>query len=501
MLTKRILRVAASAASMLFSIGLVLSGCQPESTPPTPTLAPNDQPAPLANPLSNLPSLLGPPPTPYFLSTFDGAPSSPTPFPNADNWEIFTSGFDTRETGNTVPGGDPRGANLAHHSTACAQPEPGFPYTVANTHVMATEADAVYQCNNHIMTAPGLTGYGAIYMTPPALMNFRNGEATLTFDMSTLRTSARDWVDIVLTPFNEHQMLAYNNNDNHAPPNNIFVQVPGGGNVWLATQRVNGATDGIVFGQDQHINGDGFTTWNMVQAAQTPSRTSASARRDSFRLTLTATHLRMCIDGNDVPQTYFWQGHASFCWIDTNLPVPLAANIWGGQAAVQLNHRVYNAEKACIDAQVPLDPNPVDQFQIDHTAFGDANCPPNTWHWDNVKITPASPFRVIQAVPSNKRLTSASAQTVTFAAAAPPNTHLEFVTQGTQSALQISFNGGSTWLPAVFQPATFLGHDEVGEMVWMPVPNGTTSVMVRGQNGGWGGYLSQSFHMVSATGP
>src|SRR6185437_12879630 len=93
--------------------------------------------------------------------------------------------------------------------------------------IMRSEADTVFICNDHVMTSPGLTGYGAIYMTPPAVADFSAGATTITWDMSTLRTSARDWVDVVLTPWDQQSQMAYNNNDQHIPPHNIHVTMAG----------------------------------------------------------------------------------------------------------------------------------------------------------------------------------------------------------------------------------------------------------------------------------
>jgi len=163
--------------------------------------------------------------------------------------------------------------------------------------------------------------------------------------------------------------------------------------------------------------------------------------------------------------------------------------VWGNQSTVQLDHRVYNAEKACSAED--------DVFNIVHNPLGDANCPPNTWHWDNVSIAPAVPFSVIRPT-RDFDLTDPSPQTVTFTAAAAANTNLEFITAGQNSAIQVSFDNGRTWLPGRLQPATMPGHDEAAEMVWMPVPIGTQSLQVRGANGFWGGYSSSGFNLISA---
>jgi hypothetical protein len=440
---RRVFRIVVLACTLILAIGVVL------------------------DPASHMQQVVAQ--TAGFIETFDGAPAVPTDYQNPNNWDILISGVNTAET------------STAQHGPHCEAP--GFPYNPVNSHPITSRADAVFMCNNHVMTSPGITGYGAIYMTPPALMDFSRGTATLSWDMSTLRTSSRDWVDIVLTPYSERHLFAYNNFDNHAPVDNIHIMLAGGGNVFLVSQRVNG-------GADVNVSGDTFTRWNDVLAAQNPPLSESAARRDTFRVQLSATHISMCLVGNDTGQSYTYRGQAGFCWVNTNLPTPLNPAIWGNQSTVQLDHRVYNAEKACSSVE--------DALNIIHNPFGDANCPPNTWHWDNVNINPAVPFSVIRPT-RDFELTNPAPQTVTFTAAAPANTNLEFITQGHNSEIQVSFDAGRTWQPGLLQPALMPGHDEAAEMVWMPVPIGTQLIEVRGANGFWGGYSSGGFNLISAT--
>jgi hypothetical protein len=97
-----------------------------------------------------------------FLETFDGAPSGPLSFANPNSWDILPTGLDSRQNGTD--------AQRAHHGPTCGAP--GFPYSPANSHPLLATSDMVFICNNHLMTATGLTGYGAIYMVPPAMADF-----------------------------------------------------------------------------------------------------------------------------------------------------------------------------------------------------------------------------------------------------------------------------------------------------------------------------------------
>jgi hypothetical protein len=114
--------------------------------------------------------------TTEFFEGFDGTPSRPSQLPS-DRWDAsiyVRSGEDVRE----FP------LMLAQHGADCSPP--------LHTHFVATHADAVFLCNNHLMTAISASGYGVIYLTPNHMIDFSACEATIQFDLSTLRASPRD---------------------------------------------------------------------------------------------------------------------------------------------------------------------------------------------------------------------------------------------------------------------------------------------------------------------
>jgi len=413
-----------------------------------------------------------------FTETFDGTPPAPATYTNPAHWSIFVQGFNAQEA--------TAGATVAQHGPNCEPP--GFPYTATNTHVMHSATDAVFLCNGHVMTSLGVTGYGAVYMTPPAMLDFSQGSATIRWDMSTLRTSARDWVDVVLTPWAEHSDFAYNNNDQHIPPHNIHVTLAGT-NVWQAFERIGG---GIQYGQGQDVQlaGDGSTTWDDV--FRRAGTTESPARRDTFEIRLSRTTLSVCMPGYDSP------AGGVFCWINTTLPEPLEPAVWGDQATVMLSHRTYNAEKACNEDNGQPQPW-TDQLNINHTAYGDLNCPPDTWHWDNVAIQPFVPYLIIPAVPSDAAITAASGGVVTFAQPAPSGAALSFVQFSHTPDLRVSYDAGHTWIAPRIQPAIAPNNgasEENGESVFDPIPAGVQQVMVRGSNGFWGTFDAEAFRIV-----
>ena len=397
-----------------------------------------------------------------FLETFDGAPSGPLSFANPNSWDILPTGLDSRQNGTD--------AQRAHHGPTCGAP--GFPYSPANSHPLLATSDMVFICNNHLMTATGLTGYGAIYMVPPAMADFSASAATISFEMSTLRTASRDWVYFTLMPFYGHNKYAYNSLDQAIPENNINIQLAGTDS-FTATQRAGN-------GVDTRIGGDGYTTWDMVQAANGVA--PDAARRDMFQIEISRTHLRVCLTGNSAGQTYTYRGESGFCWIDADLPTPLSSGVWNDQAVFMITHVAYNPEKSCSSED--------DQFSIVHNVTGDANCPPNTWHWDNVRIAPATSFTIINPLQQFASFTDpGAANTVVLARPAPAGAFLSYVADGDCTQQRFSVNGGASWIAAVPQPAaTQCRHPENGGEYWTPIPEGATSVKFTGQEtfGKWG---------------
>jgi hypothetical protein len=122
-----------------------------------------------------------------FLWTFDGQPTTPIPWnPAAWDVQVHTRQPDRWKTLDQMD---------AQHGADCGAPPA--------VHRIMSYEDAVFICRDHMMTAINSVGvgYGAIYLTPNQIVDFTNGEAVVRFDVSTLRTSTRDWIDLWITPF------------------------------------------------------------------------------------------------------------------------------------------------------------------------------------------------------------------------------------------------------------------------------------------------------------
>src|SRR5678815_446192 len=86
------------------------------------------------------------------------------------------------------------------------------------------------------------------------------------------------------------------------------------------------------------IRDSSYYTWDNVQSANGVA--PSASRRDSFRIELSATHLRVCITGNNTGQVYTFRGQSPYCFVDSDMN---SIASWGGQAVVMITHVSYNA--------------------------------------------------------------------------------------------------------------------------------------------------------------
>jgi hypothetical protein len=415
-------------------------------------------------------SYLFPKPSSYaagsFLETFDGVPSAPEPFTqlNQNNWDVSV-----HSNGEFLKLSD----TPAHHGTGCEPPVDANLNLV--THNTNTFEDAVFKCNGHVMTALNAGGYSLAYLTPNHMIDFSTGEAVLRWDMATLRTSGRDWMDVWLTPYEDN--LVYPLEDwlpiqNGYPKRAIHIRMDNSnGSVFRVLKVDNFAASELA-----------SCTWCPYESVMTTS----PKQRSTFELRISRTHIKLSMPGGqlDVNGKPI-NGGQEFVWSNTNMP-----DLGWDKAIVQIGHHSYNPTKDCT---------------VDPTKPAGYTCSPDTWHWDNVSISNAQPFNMIKA---NKRYVYTDWQTpannpVVFNSPAPENAYLRFSAVGN---VEYSLDNGSTWQAATRQKASREviqgGHKpEHSSGYFIPVPQGTQTVSFRFSQDGWygGPFIAQDFAIWSLT--
>jgi len=387
-----------------------------------------------------------PPPAGAFLETFDGDPAGPQSFYDAPGWDVsIQSRFDKDVVADMT--------NVQHGPNCGAPPA---------THVNNYYSGVVFQCKNHVMTAVNTGGYAAVYLTPNRMVDFSQGEATIRFDMSTLVTSTRDWTDLWITPFADNLQFP------------LPVEQP-----FLAGDPRNAIhVDGTRVKVVRNFEREGLSSqwWKGIEQVLARVNLAPSpTRRDTIEIKISRDHVSYCLPVAD------------FCWTDQPIDPPLT---WD-KGIVQFGHHSYNPEKGgCPDGHDP--------------SLAGTEChKPNTWHRDNVSISPAIPFTIIH---SGRRFVewNDANSTVSFEAPAPANSFLRFMTERDDyNTTEISLDGGLTWVKAHMQPAAkqVLKGSSVVSNRWHPIPQGTTSVMVRAGEGARNDWFAFDFRIWSLTPP
>ena len=415
MLTATVTNSAGQSGSAMVHFSIANGVATQPTTVPTSAPAPTSVPAPTAVP----PTTGGN----TFVETFDGSPTSPQPWHPA-NWDVTIHSRDVNTWSNLE-------TMNAMHGADCAGPPANHP--------ISSYDDAVFVCRDHMMTAIKAEGYGAIYLVPNQQVDFSTGEAVVSWDMSTARTSGRDWVDLLITPYQDNLQLPLEDwlpDLDGLPRNAIHVRMDlANGNTMFRTSIIRNYQETDVPGQNLFVGYESFLKPD-------------AARRDKFELRISRNHVRFGMPGYN------------FTWADTAIP-----DLGWIRGIIQLGHHSYNPTKA--------DGCPINQ----NAATG---CAANTWHWDNVSISPAVPFTILRA---DRRTADASNGKLSFPAPAPANAHLRFA--GIGSNLSVSFDGGKTWQAAGLQAQSKIVEEHF-KSYWMPIPAGTTSVQIRGTDW-WGG--------------
>ena len=353
--------------------------------------------------------------------TFDGSPAAPAPGYWAQGWDLQVHSRDTASWQNLDP-------MHAEHGPACEAP------TV--THLVTSYEDAVFLCRDHLMTALNAPGYGVIYLTPNQMVDWSTGEAVISFDISTFRSSRRDWWDVWITPYEDNLALPLPGDipDAQGPPRRA-IQV----GIGSENQVCVGIYDDFA-----PVGESGNEYWRQTckHWMRYPNGLEPDkARRDTFEIRIGNGRIRVGMPDHD-----HW-------WVDGELPA--AVDYTSG--VVQFGHHSYTPEK-------------------------DSGGTPGTWHWDNVSISPSIPFTIIRA---DRRAVFESGETVRFSQPAPAGAHLRFSAVG---VVEVSLDGGPFVAAEQPKPDGAANH---ASSYWHPVPEGTQTVQFRFSDRDW---YSGPFH-------
>jgi cell division septation protein DedD len=400
-----------------------------------------------------------------FLATFDGDPTAPEKFVNTQDYNDFDVQVHSRDSG-TWQTLEPV---MAEHGTDCmASPDNmAFP-----THLISNYDETVFHCKNHLMTTIHAGGYGLIVLTPNAMADNSSGTSVVQFDLSTLRMSVRDWVDVWITPFNENLTLPFDQG-------NVDLQgIPKTG-IHIIMSAFNGQSTFRAYYIQNYVETELQDCWWCTIDQYLPQGESA-ATRQKFQLTWSKTHVKfeMLPSATSTGAT----------WVDDNTP-----DLGFTKGVVQFAHHSYNPDKdnSCIA------PNP--------SVNGVSTC--STWHWDNLSVSPAVPFTIIKA---DKRYVNSTTdwQKITFNSPAPVGSYLRFSAVGEPL---LSFDNGATSQVLSTQTSSQEALNN-GEVLWghaasffTPIPEGTQSVYIklRAHPGNWYteqyGMIAQDFAIWSDT--
>ena len=366
-----------------------------------------------------------------FSFNWNGTPAGPQPWSpgEVNDWDLIVHNRDNQSSMQMVN---------AEHGSNCA------PYPA--THSVTTFADAVFICNNHMMTALNGGGYSEIVMTPSRLLDFSAG-GTVQVSISTAKLDNRDWLDFWISPFSENLLL---------PSGGIPPDLQGPTKDALLV-NIDSSIPTTAHVQEFHnyVNTDYSGTGMAVESCVAALGGVSTARRDPFLLTLSRTHVRLDVLVNGAACTL----------VDTNI-----ADLGFSQGVVQLGHHSYSPDEGTM-CNLP-------GCSVITTPQGAGN----TWHWSNFTMSPAVPFTMLRGDMPLTGVQANTSPTVHFGGAAPADSFLRFSALARRGSIQISANGGP-FFAAQLQMQHGDGNDGINDAshiaYWTPIPAGTTSVTLK----------------------
>lgn len=399
------------------------------------------------------------------FSTSD--PTSPLSFydsPLADRWDITVHDRDFQRPLITF---DLLNAPMwADHSSDCGPPAdpPVIPRGEADGgHYIEDKDDAAYTCKNHLMTA--IYGYAAstVILSPNHMVDFTDQEATIGFNISSKRSSDRDYFEVVISPWDTHLQLVQG-----AITADLRGSLPRYGvKVGLNIDNVTGEFRPEYFGEDNNWP-NRFSGWwptkdrQLVDILDDYGLSFSPRRRDRFELKIKnngdgTNHLKIC-----APE------YNNYCWVDLDFP-----NYGWTKGVVQFTQQSYNPNKEESDGYIHC------------WALGyEAPCP-NTWHWDNFYIYPSVPFSIIKAHDAaGARLSRAGVLPTVpvefyLNQPTPEDSYARFNVHADPDTVEISTDNGTIWYHPDWQPLGSLAVENEFRSFFVPIPAGIDKVLIR----------------------
>lgn len=365
-----------------------------------------------------------------------GMPSAPALWQPSD-WDTQIHTRDMNRSG------DAMASHQADHGADCSAPPA--------THTVNTWQGALYPCHEHVMTAvSGDDGYGEIVMTPPAMADWSSGPSTISFSVSTQRTTARDWITVDITPFSEQLALPFDFGEvdaqgmpAHYVELNAMDMTNSGATLWRMVRE--GSDD---YGQVQ--GGEAADGIPQSATVRTPYELVISSSGYVFRVGASSA-----VNPGKVIISGSWKKALTF-----------------SSGVVQFIHHSYTPEKC----------------DVTHIT-----CKPDTWHWSDFSILPAIPYSLQRSI--DHQVVTGSGGAVSWASPAPTGAYLKFAAIG---SVQVSYDGGKTYSKAQKPPMdASLAHDEHFTSYLTPVPAGATSAMFKLAGGWYGQGMARDFSVIS----
>lgn len=335
-----------------------------------------------------------------FTATFTGAPAQPAAL-NPSDFEII------RGTGWTGVAEGPLNASSAQHGPNCDAPGEGG--TVR--HSVTNYNDLVFQCRDHVMTY--MAGDASlIYMTPNQLLDLSGGTGTVKWDVSTTSLSTRDWIGVWIQNWDtqEQRILDETIPAHQSNPRNAIQIEQGGGGPGF--ESGSGLWHIEVYDQNRNLSAlvnDGCCGHKVFDVTQM----SAQART-TFQVDLTPGHIKL------------WLPAFNYVLAEGDIP---ALN-WS-KGVVTFGHFSYSPDKGA---------NP---FTGACCSVGDGES--NTWHWDNMSVSPSIPFTIVKPDHRSTR----TGDTFQFSSPAPANALMRFEAWSGDDGVRVSFDDGPPVAPTM----------------------------------------------------